>query len=179
MRVCQVLITIHQVLTHLIHTFSHPITHISPLSHSLGDKDDSHSYLASSAKANNQHKNRGGEKKGLHSLIKGSVGHRNVHIQGCGYTYRLINSTEHVHLEPQDHHHRCCTSSRLMPGYPLTGTMPPYHLALSHPRDHRHAETMRRSTEASRSLHYLRRVWAIRPYLPTLSTSTLAVMAPS
>ena len=74
------LIIIHQVLIHHIHTFSHPITHISPLSHSLGDKDDSRSYLASSAKAGNQHKNPGGEKKGLHSLIKGSVGHRNVHI---------------------------------------------------------------------------------------------------
>ena len=79
--------------------FSHPITHISPLSHSLGDKDDSCSYFASSAKAENQHKNLGGEKKGLHSLIKGSIGHRNVHIRGRGYTYRSINSVERVHLE--------------------------------------------------------------------------------
>ena len=73
-----------QVLTHLIHMFSHPITHISPLSHSLGDKDDSLSCLASSANARIQHKNLGGEKKGLHSPIKGSVGHRNIHIQGRG-----------------------------------------------------------------------------------------------
>ena len=64
--------------------------------------------LASSAKAKNQHKNQGGEKKGLHSLIKGSVGHRNVHIRGCCYTYGSINSAERVHLEPQDHHHRRC-----------------------------------------------------------------------
>ena len=88
--------------------FSHPITHISPLSHSLGDKDDSRSYLASWAKARNQHKNLGGEKKGLHSLIKGSVGHSNVHIRGRGNTYRSINSTERVHLEPQDHNHQRC-----------------------------------------------------------------------
>ena len=40
-----------------------------------------------------------GEKKELHSLIKGSVGHRNVHIRVHGYTYRSINSTERVHLE--------------------------------------------------------------------------------
>ena len=101
--------------THLIHMVSHPITHISPLSHSLGDKDDSCSYLASSAKAENQHKNPGGEKKGLPSLIKGGVGHRNVHIRGCGYTYRSINSAERVHLEPQDHHHRRWPPSRLIP----------------------------------------------------------------
>ena len=79
--------------------FSHPITHISSLSHSLGDKDDSCLYLASSAKAKNQHNNLGGEKKGLHSLIKGSVGHRNIHNRGYGYTYRSINSAERVHLE--------------------------------------------------------------------------------
>jgi hypothetical protein len=30
---------------------------------------------------------------------KGSVSHRNVHIREHGYTYRLINSTECVHLE--------------------------------------------------------------------------------
>ena len=145
MRVCQVLIIIHQVLTHLIHTFSHPITHISPLSHSLGNKDDSRSYLASSAKAGNQHKNPGGEKRGLHSLIKGSVGHRNVHIRGCSYMYRLINSIERVHLEPQDHHHRWC------PAYADTdylpnGMVPPYHSALGHLGVHRHTETVRRST---------------------------------
>jgi hypothetical protein len=80
--------------------FTHPITHISPLSHSLGDKDDSLSCLASSAIAGIQHKNLEGEKKGFHSLIKGSVGHRNVHIWGCGYMYRLINFAERVHLEP-------------------------------------------------------------------------------
>ena len=84
---------------HLIHTFFHPITHISPLSHSLVDKDDYLSRLASSANAEILHKNLGGEKKGLHSLIKGSIGHRNVHIQGCSYMYRSINSTERVHLE--------------------------------------------------------------------------------
>ena len=49
------IIIVHQVLTHLIHTFTHPITHISPHSHSLGGKDDSHSYLASMAQAKNQH----------------------------------------------------------------------------------------------------------------------------
>ena len=146
MRVCQVLIIIHQVLTHLIHTFSHPITHISPLSHSLGDKDDSLSCIASSAKARIQHKNRGGEKKGLYSLIKGSVGHRNVHIRERGYTYRSINSAERVHLEPQDHHRRRWPPSRLIPGCLSTSTMPPYHLALGHPGVHRHAETMRHST---------------------------------
>jgi hypothetical protein len=43
--------------------------------------------------------NPGGEKKGLHSLIKGSVGHMNVHIRGRGYTYRSINFAERVHLE--------------------------------------------------------------------------------
>ena len=47
---------------------SHP--HVLPSHHThlttltlLGDKDDSRSYLASSAKAENQHKNLGGEKK--------------------------------------------------------------------------------------------------------------------
>ena len=147
MRVCHVLIIIiDQVLTRLIHMFSHPITHISPLSHSLGDKDDSRSYLASSAKARNQHKNLGGEKKGLHSLIKGSVGHRNVHIRGCDYTYRSINSSKRVHLEPQDHHHRWWPPSRLIPGCLPTGTMSPCHSALGHPGVHRHAETVRCST---------------------------------
>jgi hypothetical protein len=91
-----------------IHMFSHPITYISPLSHSLGDKDDSLSCLSSSAKVGIQHKNLGGEKKGLYSLIMGSVGYRSVHIRGCGCMYRSINSTKHVHLEPQDHHHRWC-----------------------------------------------------------------------
>jgi hypothetical protein len=67
-------------------------THLTILVLSLGDKDDSYSYLGSSAKAGNQHKNPGGETKGLHSLIKGSVGHRNIHIRGHDYTYRLINS---------------------------------------------------------------------------------------
>ena len=52
--------------------------------------------------------NPGGEKKGLHSLIKGSIGHRNVHIRGLGYTYRTINFAKRLHLEPQDHHHRRC-----------------------------------------------------------------------
>ena len=126
----------HQVLTHLIHTFSHPITHISPLSHSLGNMDDSCSYLASSAKAGNQHKNPGGEKKGLRSLVKESISHRYVHIRGHGYMYRSINSAERVHLEPQDHHHRRWQPSRLIPGCLPTGMMPPYHLALSHPRVH-------------------------------------------
>ena len=158
MRVCQVLIIIHQVLTHLIHTFSHPITHISPLSYSLGNKDDSCSYLASSAKVRNQHKNLGGKKKGLHSLIKESVGHRNVHIRGRGYTYRSINSAECVHLEPQDHHHRWWPPSRLIPGCLPTSTMPPCYSALSHPRVHRHAKTVRSSIGPSRSLRCLRRV---------------------
>ena len=107
-------IIVHQGLTHLIHTFTHPITHISPHSHSLGGKDDSLSWLASTAKARNQHQTQWGKKKGLHSLIKGSVGHRNVHIRGHGYTYRSINSTEHVHLEPQDHHHWWCAPPRLI-----------------------------------------------------------------
>jgi len=79
--------------------------HITPHSHTLVSNDDSLSFLASRAKAKNQHQTQGEKKKGLHSLIKGSVGHRNVHIRGHGYTYRSINSTEHVHLEPQDHHH--------------------------------------------------------------------------
>ena len=37
-------------------------------------------------------------------------------------------------------------SLMLIPGYLLTGAMPPYHSALGHPRVHRHAETMRHST---------------------------------
>ena len=81
---------VHQVLTHLIHMFTHPITHISPLSHSLGDKDDSHSYLASMAQARNQHQTQGEKKKGHLSLIKGSIDYRNVHIQEGSYMYRSI-----------------------------------------------------------------------------------------
>ena len=68
---------------------------------------------------------------------------------------------------------------RLIPGYLPIGAMPPYHLDLGHPRVHRNAETMRHSTSPERSLCYLRRVWVICPYLPTLSTSNLAVVAPS
>ena len=139
-------IIVHQVLTHLIHKFIHPITHISPHSHSLGGKDNSLSCLASTAHAKNQQQPRGKKKKGLISLIKGSIGHRNVHIRGHGYTYRSINSIEHVHQEPQDHYHRWWPLSRLIPGWLPTGTMPPCHLALSHPRVHRHAKTVRRST---------------------------------
>jgi len=60
--------------------FSHPIIHISPLSNYLGDKDDSCPYHAPLAKVRNQGKNLGGEKKGLHSLIKGNIGHRIVHV---------------------------------------------------------------------------------------------------
>ena len=121
---------------------------------------------------------RGEKKKGL-SLIKGSVGHRNVHICGCSYMYRLINSAERVHLEQQDHHHRRWPPPRMIQGYLRTGMMPPYHSALSHPGVHQHAETVRRSTGPSRSLRCLRRVWATCPYLATLSTSNLVVVAPS
>jgi hypothetical protein len=96
MHVHQYFIIHHQVLTHLIHTFTHPITHISPHSHSLGGKDDSLSYLASSAIVGNQQTQ--GEEKGLISLLEGSVGRGNVHIQGRSYTYRLINSAKRVHL---------------------------------------------------------------------------------
>ena len=131
------------------HTFTHPITHISPHSHSLGGKDDSLSYLALSTNSRSP-TNPGGEKKGLHSLIKGSVGHRNVHIQGRVYTYRSINSAERVHLEPQDHHHRRCIPPRPIPGYLPTGAMPPYHSALGHPKVPRHAETMRHSIGSPR-----------------------------
>ena len=99
MQVHQYFIIVHHFLTHLIHMFSHPITHISSLSHSLGHKDDSLSCLSSSAKAGIQHNKARGEKKGLHSLIKGSVGHRNGHIWVLGNTCRLINSTERFHLE--------------------------------------------------------------------------------
>ena len=35
---------------------------------------------------------------------------------------------------------------RLIPGYLPTSAMSPYHSALDHPRVHRNAETMRRST---------------------------------
>ena len=146
MQVHQYFIIVHQVLTHLIHTFTHPTTHISPHSHSLGGKDDSRSYLASMAQARNQHQTQGEKKKGHLSLIKGSVGHRNVHIRGCGYTYRSINSTERVHLEPQDHHHRGALP-RLIPGYLPTGAMPPYHSTLGHPGVHQNTETVRCSTK--------------------------------
>ena len=44
-------------------------------------------------------KPKGEKKKGHLSLIKGSIGHRNIHIHGHGYTYRSINSVERVHLE--------------------------------------------------------------------------------
>jgi hypothetical protein len=95
--------------------FTHPITHISPHPHSLGGKDNSLSCLASTAKAGTNTKPRGEKKKRHLSLIKGTVGHRNVHIRGRGYTYRLINSAERVHLEPQDHHHRRCAPPRMIP----------------------------------------------------------------
>jgi hypothetical protein len=158
---------VHQVLTHLIHTFTHPITHISP----LGGRDNSLSCLASTANVGNQQQPRGREE--MTSVTdEGNVGHRNVHIYGHGYMYRSINSAERVHLEPQDHHHRWWPTSRLISGYLPIDMMPPYHSALSHPRVHRHAKTMRRSTEPSRSLRCLRRVWAIRPYLPTLSPTS-------
>ena len=120
MHVHQYFIIFYQVLTHLIHTFIHPITHISPHSHSLGDKDNSLSCLASTTKVRTNTKPRGEKKKGHLSLIKESVGHKNVHICGHGYTYRSINSAEHVHLEPQDHHHRRCTPPRLI----LTASQP-------------------------------------------------------
>jgi hypothetical protein len=74
-------------------------SHTSHHSHSLGGKDDSRSYLAPMAKAEIHHQTHG-EKKGHLSLIKGSVGHRSVHMQGHGYMYRLINSAERIHLEP-------------------------------------------------------------------------------
>jgi len=64
-------VIVHQVLTHLIHKFTHPITHISPHSHSLGGKDDSHLYLASTAKAKNQHQTQGKvERTPLTSQVK-------------------------------------------------------------------------------------------------------------
>jgi hypothetical protein len=44
------IIIVHQVLTHIIHTFSHP-KHTSHLTLSLGGKVNSRSYLASMAKA--------------------------------------------------------------------------------------------------------------------------------
>ena len=68
---------------------------------------------------------------------------------------------------------------RLIPSYLPTGVMPPYHSALGHLRVHRKAKTVRHSIRPQRSLRCLRRVWAIRPYLPTLSTSNLVVVAPS
>ena len=113
------------------------------------------------------------------SLIKGSIGHRKVHIYRHSYTYRSINSIERVHLEPKDHHHRWWPPSRLILGYLPTGVMPPYHSALGHPRVHRNAEIVRHSTRPQWSLLSLRRVWAKRPYLPTLSTFNLGVVAPS
>ena len=58
-------------LTHLIHTFSPPITHItSHLTLSLGDEIDSRSDLASTAKAGMQHETQGKGREGLLSLIK-------------------------------------------------------------------------------------------------------------
>jgi hypothetical protein len=65
------IIVIHQVLTHFIHTFPYPITHLTTLSHALGDKDDSRSYLASTAKAENQHQTWGKvERTPLTSQVK-------------------------------------------------------------------------------------------------------------
>ena len=67
----------HQVLnpSHP-HTFTHPITHISPHSHSLGGKDDSLSCFASMAKAGKKHQNQGEEKKdtSLHSSEARNIG---------------------------------------------------------------------------------------------------------
>ena len=57
--------------------FSHPITHIS---HSLGDKDDSRSYLASLAKAENQHMDKG---------LYGYMGSRWLHRGAIGGTLGL------------------------------------------------------------------------------------------
>jgi hypothetical protein len=54
MQVHQYFIIVQQVLTHLIHMFTLPITQISPYSHSLGDKDDSLSYHAWTSKVENQ-----------------------------------------------------------------------------------------------------------------------------
>ena len=63
MQVHQYFIIVHQVLTHLIHTFTHPITHISPHYHSLGGKDNSLMCLASTTKAKTNTKPRGRRRK--------------------------------------------------------------------------------------------------------------------
>ena len=63
MQVYQYFIIAHQVLTHLIHTRSPMPSHISPYFHSLGGKDNSLSYLASTTKAGNQHQNQGGRRR--------------------------------------------------------------------------------------------------------------------
>jgi hypothetical protein len=63
------IIIVHQVLTHPIHMFTHPFTHISPHPHSLGGKDDSLSSLPQRPRPE-ANTNPGGEKKGHLSLVK-------------------------------------------------------------------------------------------------------------
>jgi len=136
---------ISQLLIQPFHTFSHPSTHISPHSHSLGGKDDSRSCLALAAIAGNNTTQGKVERTPLTSQMKlylGKVHSRERHMYRS-IKQKLCRSLHH----PQDHHHRCCTSSRLIPGclptkhdatLPLrTGAIPEYH---------RHAETVRRST---------------------------------
>jgi hypothetical protein len=88
----------------VLSSFNPSHSHVCPIpshtSHlislSLGDETDSRSDLASMVKARIRHETRG--KVERTPLIKWSVGHENVHIRGRGYTYRLINSAERVHL---------------------------------------------------------------------------------
>ena len=132
MQVHQYFIIVHQLLSHPhVHPSHH--THLTTLSLSLGGKDDSLSYPALSANYRSPTNLEGRRRKDL-SLIKGSIGHRMVHIRGHGYTYRSINSIEGVHLEPQDNHHRWCAPPRLILGYLPTSAMPPYLAALGPPR---------------------------------------------
>jgi hypothetical protein len=62
------------------HVLSSHHTHLTTLSHSLGDKDDSLLCLASSAKARIQHKNPRGREERTPLTNQGSAGYRNVHI---------------------------------------------------------------------------------------------------
>jgi len=157
-------------------THSPTPTHFSPHSHSLGSKDDSRSCLASAAIAGSNTTQGKVEKTPLTSQVKLYLG--KVHSSEQ-HMYRSINQKLCRGLHhPQDHHHRRCTSSRLIPGCLPTkhdATLPLRTRAI--PEYHRHAETVRRSTGPPGSLRCLRRVWDPGPYLPTLSANNLVVVA--
>ena len=136
MQVHPYFIIVHQVLNHLIHLFTHPITHISPHSHSLGGKDNSLSCLASTVKARNQHQTQGEKKKAHLSLVKWSSNIEKFHSRGKD-SICIDRSTIHsaeVYTTHKIHHHRRCTSSRLISGYFLAWNDTTLPLSLEAPR---------------------------------------------